>query len=113
MGGGYSLDVALLEPTLAATVINYGRLATDPAELRKISAPILGSFGAKDAGITPDDVKKFQETLNQLGKKNEIKIYPDAGHGFQNPVNKQAYSAEATADAWKRTLAFLDDTLKK
>ena len=29
MGGGYSLDVALQEPTLAATVINYGHLATD------------------------------------------------------------------------------------
>src|SRR5215469_1338882 len=29
MGGGYSLDVALLEPNLAATVINYGHLATD------------------------------------------------------------------------------------
>src|SRR5262245_56380159 len=30
MGGGYSLDVALLEPKLAATVINYGHLATEP-----------------------------------------------------------------------------------
>src|SRR5882672_7148241 len=29
MGGGYSLDVALQEPDLAATVINYGHLATD------------------------------------------------------------------------------------
>src|SRR6201987_4562703 len=37
MGGGYSLDVALLEPTLAADVIHYGHLATDPAELKKIN----------------------------------------------------------------------------
>ena len=29
MGGGYSLDVALQEPTLRAVVINYGHLATD------------------------------------------------------------------------------------
>src|SRR5580700_12253339 len=29
MGGGYSLNVALQEPTLAAAVINYGHLATD------------------------------------------------------------------------------------
>jgi carboxymethylenebutenolidase len=28
MGGGYSLDVALQEPTLAADVINYGHLAS-------------------------------------------------------------------------------------
>ena len=44
MGGGYSLDVALLEPTLAADVINYGHLATDPDTLKKINAPILGMF---------------------------------------------------------------------
>src|SRR5580765_7577453 len=31
MGGGYSLRVAILEPTLAADVINYGPLITDPA----------------------------------------------------------------------------------
>jgi carboxymethylenebutenolidase len=113
MGGGYSLDVALLEPTLAATVINYGHLATDTAELKKINAPILGSFGGQDRGIPPDDVKKFQQALTQLGKKVEIKIYPDAGHAFQNPNNKQGYRADDTADAWKRTLDFLAATLKK
>ena len=42
MGGGYALDVALQEPTLAAAVINYGHLATDPEALKKINAPILG-----------------------------------------------------------------------
>ena len=58
MGGGYSLDVALQEPTLAADVINYGHLATDLDALKKINAPILGLFGGQDRGITPDDVKK-------------------------------------------------------
>src|SRR5256886_7273378 len=51
MGGGYSLEVALQEPTLAADVINYGHLATDPAALKKIHAPILGIFGAQDKVI--------------------------------------------------------------
>ena len=36
MGGGYALDVALQEPTLAADVINYGHLATDPESMKKI-----------------------------------------------------------------------------
>lgn len=112
MGGGYSLDVALLEPALAADVIHYGHLATDPAELKKINAPILGIFGAQDRGITPDDVKKFQQALEQLGKKVEIKIYPDAGHAFENPNNKQGYRAEDAADAWKRTVEYLAKTLK-
>src|SRR6266576_3302235 len=47
MGGGYSLDVALQEPTLAADVINYGHLATDSATLKQINASILGVFGGQ------------------------------------------------------------------
>ena len=113
MGGGYALDVALQEPTLAADVINYGHLATDPEALKKINAPILGLFGAKDRGITPDDVHKFGEALDKLGKKVEIKIYPDAGHAFENPNNKEGYRADDAADAWKMTVDFLAANLKK
>jgi carboxymethylenebutenolidase len=113
MGGGYALDVALQEPDLAALVINYGRLATDPEALKKINAPILGLFGAQDRGITPDDVKKFETTLDRMGKKIDITIYPDAGHAFENPNNKDGYRAADAADAWKRTVDFLARTLKK
>jgi carboxymethylenebutenolidase len=113
MGGGYSLDVALQEPTLAATVINYGHLATDADALKKINAPILGLFGAQDHGIPPADVKKFSATLAHLGKKIDIKIYDDAGHAFENPNNKEGYRAADAADAWKRTVDFLAMTLKK
>src|SRR5436305_8884651 len=113
MGGGYSLDVALQEPTLAADVINYGHLATDPESLKKIHAPILGIFGAQDKGIPPTDVRNFGEQLEKLGKKVEIKIYDDAGHAFENPNNKEGYRAADAADAWRRTVDFLESTLKK
>jgi carboxymethylenebutenolidase len=113
MGGGYSLDVALQEPTLAADVINYGHLATDPEALKKINAPILGLFGGQDQGIPPADVKKFAETLDKMGKKIDVKIYDDAGHGFENPNNKAGYRADDTADAWKRIVSFFAATLKK
>ncbi len=113
MGGGYALNVALNEPTLAAAVINYGHLATDPAAIQKINAAILGNFGGQDQGIPPADVNKFAETLQQQGKKADIKIYPDAGHAFENPNNKSGYRATDAADAWQRTVHFLNDTLKK
>jgi len=113
MGGGYSLDVALQEPTLAATVINYGHLSTDPAAIQKIHAAILGNFGAQDKGIPSEDVKKFEDALKQAGKRADIKIYPDAGHGFGNPNNKNGYRAADAADAWQRTVKFLNETLKK
>lgn len=113
MGGGYSLDVALQEPELAADVINYGHLATDPAALKKINAPILGLFGALDRGITPDDVKKFGEQMDKLGKKIDVTIYPDAGHAFENPNNKDGYRPADAADAWGKTVNFLAANLKK
>ncbi|MBZ5704368.1 MAG: dienelactone hydrolase family protein [Acidobacteriia bacterium] len=113
MGGGYSLDVALQEPTLSATVINYGHLATDPGSIQKINASMLGIFGGQDRGIPPDDVKKFEQTLKQMGKKIDVVIYPDAGHAFENPNNKTGYRADDAADAWKRTVNFLAGTLKK
>ena len=113
MGGGYSLDVALQETDLAATVINYGHLATDADAMKKINAPILGLFGAQDRGITPDDVHKFEAAMKQLGKKIDVHIYDDAGHAFENPNNKDGYRAADAADAWKRTTDFLASTLKK
>ena len=113
MGGGYSLEVALAEPTLTAAVINYGHLATDAAAIGKIQAAILGNFGGQDKGIPPEDVKKFEERLKKDGKKADIKVYPDAGHAFENPNNKSGYRAEDAADAWQRTVSFLDANLKK
>jgi carboxymethylenebutenolidase len=113
MGGGYSLDVALEEPTLAADVINYGHLVTDADSIKKINAPVLGLFGAKDQGITPDDVHKFEAAMKQQGKKVEIKIYDDAGHAFENPNNKEGYRPADTTDAWQRTVRFLEENLKK
>jgi carboxymethylenebutenolidase len=113
MGGGYSLDVALQEPTLAADVINYGHLATDQEALKNIQAPILGIFGAQDKGITPDDVHKFAEAMQRLGKKIDKKIYDDAGHAFENPNNKDGYRPADAADAWQRTVDFLASNLKK
>ena len=112
MGGGYSLDLALNDPKLKAAVINYGHLATDDAALKKINASILGIFGGQDKGIPVADVQKFESQLKALGKTVEIHIFPDAGHAFENPNNKQGYRADDAAQAWKLTIAFLAKYLK-
>ena len=112
MGGGYSLDLALNDPKLKAAVINYGHLATDEAALKKINAAILGIFGGQDRGIPPADVNKFEAQLKRLGKTTEIHIFPDAGHGFENPNNKPGYRADDAAQAWKLTVDFLAKNLK-
>ena len=113
MGGGYALQLALEEPKLAADVINYGAPSTDAAAISKINAPILGLYGALDRGITPDDVKQFGAAMDKAGKKIDITIYPDAGHAFENPNNKDGYRPADAADAWSKTVDFLASTLKK
>jgi len=113
MGGGYSLNLALAQPKLKACVINYGHLATDQNALSKVNAAILGIFGGQDRGIPPESVRAFESQLKKLGKTVEIKIYPDAGHAFENPNNKSGYRAEDAKDAWQRTVAFLEQYLKK
>jgi carboxymethylenebutenolidase len=113
MGGGYALNLALADPKLKAAVINYGHLMVDPANLAKINAKILGNFGGQDRGITPDSVRAFEAAMKKQGKSVDVKIYDDAGHGFQNPNNKEGYNAKDTADAWQRTTTFLAANLKK
>ena len=108
MGGGYSLALATAEPRLAASVINYGRLVTDPATIAKINAPILGNFGAADRGIPVEDVRAFEAALKAAGKESDIKIYDGAGHAFMNPNNKEGYNAAAAADAQARIDRFFE-----
>lgn len=112
-GGQQSLQLALnsKDNPLAATVIYYGRLSNDTQALSTVSWPILGIFGDKDQSISVDSVNQFQKALNETGITNEIYIYPNVGHAFANPSNDN-YAPTETADAWKKTLDFLDKYLK-
>jgi carboxymethylenebutenolidase len=111
MGGGLALQLAIHQPRLAAVVVNYGALPTDPNDLQQIGAAVLGNFGADDKGITPADVQAFEKTMKGMNRRIDVKIYPGAGHAFENPNNTTGYRPEAAADAWKRTLAFLHGVL--
>ena len=112
MGGGYALDLAINDPKLAAAVINYGHLASEPDTLAKIHAPILGLFGGQDRGIPPADVQKFAAELKKQGKTVDVTVYPEAGHAFENPNNKQGYRADDAADAWNRQVKWFAKYLK-
>lgn len=111
MGGGFAVQLAVADPTLKAVSINYGSLPTDRAALEKIHAAVLGNFGGQDRGITPDDVHAFEAAMRSLGKSVDVKIYPDAGHAFENPNNKTGYRAEDAEDAQSRSTRFLAEHL--
>ena len=111
-GGGWSLRTALAFPDkVDATVIYYGRLTTDKAELEALSSPVLGIFGALDKGIPVETVREFEAALKALDKEAAIHIYEDADHAFANPSGTR-YNEVAAEDAWVKTLAFFDDNLR-
>jgi len=112
-GGGWALQGALEMPDkLAALVMYYGRVETDPAKLKPLQMPILGIFGAADQAIPVADVHNFEAALKTAGRNATIKIYDGVGHAFANPSGTN-YKKEPAEDAWKRTLEFLTKNLKK
>lgn len=111
MGGRLSGQLALAEPRLAACVIYYGSVPTDPETLKKFKCPILAFFGENDKSVTPEMARKFEAEMKKLGKDLTVTIYPGAGHGFANETGKN-YNEAAAKDAWAKTLAFLGKHLK-
>lgn len=112
MGGGYAAQLAIADPDLKAVAINYGALPTDKEQIAKIHAAVLGNFGGQDRGIPPESVHNFEAALKSLGKQVDAKIYPDAGHAFENPNNKGGYKPEDAADAQARMKQFFAKELK-
>jgi len=109
-GGGWALQASLDNPDkIAATIVYYGKLETDPKVLKKLKGPVLGIFAKKDGWITPVWVEAFDVALSQAGIPHQIYSY-DADHAFANPSNKH-YDPEAYLDAWDKTLTFLRENL--
>lgn len=111
-GGGQAFRLAISGEPLEATVIYYGTVNADKAELERIRGPVLGIFGEEDQIVPVNIVRDFEAALAELEIPNEIHIYPEVGHAFANPGNSN-YAPEETEDAWTKTIAFLEATLKK
>lgn len=113
MGGALSFLTATTGVELAGAIGFYafsgkasffdGRSFLDSVD--RISCPILGLFGAADTVIPVADVQTFDEKLDTAGVTHEIVLYPGAPHGFFE--EEQTTYAEASADAWRRMLAFI------
>ena len=110
-GGAQSLNLALNNENMDATVIYYGQLVTEQDELSSINWPVLGIFAELDQGIPVNDVNDFEASLNALEIPNEIHIYPGVDHAFANPSGRN-YAPQETDDAWDKTLEFLKSNLK-
>lgn len=111
-GGRQSIELAISGEPLDATVVYYGGgMATTTERLAPITWPVMGVFGDQDQVIPTSTVQAFEDSLNTLGVENEIYVYPGVGHAFANPSNPNHAPAE-TADAWEKTIRFLNEHLK-
>jgi carboxymethylenebutenolidase len=112
VGGKWALLLAVIDPRLAACVSNYGSMPTDQTDIQNIHAPVLGIFGADDRTIPASEVEAFESAMNSAHKSIDVKVYPGAGHGFENSDNRLGYRESAAENAWQRTVTFLDQHLK-
>jgi carboxymethylenebutenolidase len=95
-------------PDLKAGVAFYGSLIdkNDAApkssiELApQVKEPVLGLYGAEDAGIKVEQVKDMEAALKAAGKTAEFHIFPGAPHGFHADY-RASYRKEAADEAWK------------
>jgi carboxymethylenebutenolidase len=110
---------------IAAAVVLYG--AVYPADwqphplrpepinvlLEKVKSPVLGIFGEMDNLVPRENVLRMRNVLESANKSFDIRIYPDAPHGFLNDTMPGRYRAEQTRAAWNQVLSFLDKTLNQ
>jgi carboxymethylenebutenolidase len=70
-----------------------------------LAAPVLALMAGDDPGIPASDVAAFEAALKTAGVDHEVVTYPGAPHSFFDV--KQRDFGEASADAWRRVLAFM------
>ncbi|MDT5293280.1 MAG: carboxymethylenebutenolidase [Acidobacteriota bacterium] len=107
MGGVLSLYAASKNPRVGACVVFYGIHPKVEPDFDSLRAPVLGLYAERDKSVPPDAVRALEEKLKEKGKSVEMHIYPGTDHAFFNDTRPEVYNAEASADAWRRTIQFL------
>ena len=101
-------------PTLKATVVYYGG-TPDSTQLANTRDPVLGLYGGNDARIS-STVPGTDSAMQRVHKTYTFKIYDGAGHGFLRAQDdahdtQGTANADATRDAWPRTLQWFHQYL--
>ena len=114
-GGRTPLLYAAANPRLKAVVAWYGPVGGTASEytprtamdrVGEIKSPVLGLYGAKDAGVPVAEVEQFFAALKAAGTPAELVMYPEAGHGFHADFRPDNYRKADAEDGWKRMLAW-------
>lgn len=110
-GGGWSLQAAILGgANVKGCVMYYGMPEKEIGKLKTLNCDVIGFFGSKDGGISPQVVEEFKANMKAAGKNLTAYEY-DAEHAFANPSNPH-FNKEATADSYAKSIAFIKERMK-
>lgn len=108
-GGGLAFNIAA-ETKPAVLVSYYGSALPTLLELAdRVTAPSLHHFGTDDAFIDSATVERIRQAV--AGPATSFLLHEGAGHAFDNDQHEVFFHEQASADAWRRTVAFLADWL--
>jgi len=102
LGAYLSLSDAAIDKRVRAVVEFFGGLPKEMKWFMRRLCPVLILHGEQDATVPVEEAYHLQKVLEKKGIPYEMQIYPDAGHGFNGEIWK---------DAGLRTLAFMQKYL--
>lgn len=103
---------------------DYGGCPQNTEQALAGTCPIMGSYGVRDRSpLGRRAAVRLDDALTTLGVEHDVKIYPEAGHGFMNDhdrtdqtllllflarISGTRYHEDAARDARQRIASFLD-----
>ena len=117
LGGALTLLSAVNVPEADAAVVWYGFPPLEYIDASKIKAPLLGHFAIDDVPFPIARVDELEKKLRGANVRFEFHRYK-AKHAFANETADEKklamvqYHPQAAAQAWGRTMQFLDRNLK-
>ena len=121
--GRQPLLVSAERKNLAGVVVLYGaiyRLDWEPHPLRpesigklleRVSCPVQWIFAELDNLVSLESILRMRSVLENAKKSFDIRIYPDAPHGFLNDTMPGRYRPEQAKAAWQQIIEFLGTLL--
>jgi carboxymethylenebutenolidase len=123
--GRQPILAAVRRKNVAGAIVLYGAvypadwqphpLRPEPIDklLEQVNCPIQGIFGELDNLVPRENVLRMRNVLENANKSFDIRIYPDAPHGFLNDTMPGRYRAAQAQAAWEQVVSFLQQALKQ
>jgi carboxymethylenebutenolidase len=108
MGTDWAIITTAKEADVAATVLFYGGWSTDFSNMR---SKVLGHYAETDEWVPFDQAQEMEQNMKAAGVDVTIHLYPGVAHWFMEE-DRPEYDPAAAQLAWKRTVEFLNMSLR-